>query len=465
MRRFWIILAAVILAGQAQAKAADATADLQPSVMASRLDDLGFQITRCDDGEAFYCKLAAQALATSGSDLAQTLESAAEPPCLKGDATACWQLGVSLTGRLVTDRSAAAQTVRQQALVRATTLFSKACESGSMSGCRDLARSYWWHRGVAEDKLRVVTLMQRACNGDLASACLDLSDMMRQGYMGFDRDPLRGARALMRACELRDPKACLILANEIDNHSEMMADWHGAPAVPDLYLMACSAHLSSACNRLGEHYEQGVGVPVDDVQSATFYRRSCNLDDAYGCSNLAGKLRDGEGVSADRPAAMTLFARACQRYVPACSAEADLLSEGQPSIQSQITALKLYSDVCAKMRSTEDCRKMADLRGRIIAQHQLPGASKPILIPGRNDSYYPAEASRRHEEGRSVAHFTVLPDGTTTNCTASGATPTLDAATCDHVVPNLHYLPGTDNAGNPVAMDMTSNVNWRFTRD
>ena len=462
MRRFWLVVASLLLAGQAHAETPDVTADLPPDLMANRLDDMGEWVSRCDDGKVLFCQTVSQNLAKSPLDMSQALAKVAKPACTGGNLAGCWQWGVSLAIRVVTDRSDDVQSTRKQDLVKATDLFRQACQGGSMAGCRDLARSYWWHRGVAEDKAQVLIFMQRACDGNLAGACFDLSNILRARYLGFDLDPVRGAHALMRSCELRDPKGCLTLADEIDNHAEVMTDWHGAPAVPDLYEMACKAHLASACNRLGEHYEQGLGVPVDDGRSAEYYRRSCYLDDAYGCSNLAGKIRDGAGVIADRPFALTLFISACQRYVPACAGAADLLSEGSPDTATQVRALAYYTKVCS---SLHDCQKMLDLRARIIARHESPGSSKPILLPGPVDDYYPLDALRKGEEGRSITHFTVLPDGTTTNCTASGTTPTLDAAACTNIVAGLRYLPGTDAAGKPVAMEISSSVMWRIPKD
>ena len=192
----------------------------------------------------------------------------------------------------------------------------------------------------------------------------------------------------------------------------MMTDWDGPHAVPDLFQLACAGEIASGCNRLGEHYEQGSGVPEDDAISVRYYSRSCSLDDAYGCSHLAEKMRDGEGVAADRVMALTLFIGACRDYVPACTAGADLAMAGEPDAAGLMTALKLTTQACTIVNRTCPAAELTDLRARVMALHLSPGAAKPILISAANNGHYPIMALRRNEQGRSNTHFTVLPDGT-----------------------------------------------------
>jgi uncharacterized protein len=56
-------------------------------------------------------------------------------------------------------------------VVRAITLYQKACDGGAMKGCFDLGYVYGEGIGVTKDTTKATALYQRACNGGVAIAC------------------------------------------------------------------------------------------------------------------------------------------------------------------------------------------------------------------------------------------------------------------------------------------------------
>jgi uncharacterized protein len=78
-----------------------------------------------------------------------------------------------------------------------------------------------------------------------------------------------------------------------------------------LYARACEMRDPSACLFAGQMNEFARGVPKDVVKAARFYERACDLQWAPGCYNLAIMYDRGTGVSADRQRARDLYQFAC----------------------------------------------------------------------------------------------------------------------------------------------------------
>jgi periplasmic protein TonB len=81
-----------------------------------------------------------------------------------------------------------------------------------------------------------------------------------------------------------------------------------------------------------------------------------------------------------------------------------------------------------------------------------------------SDADYPTSAQRNDESGTSVARFTIGTDGRVTDCTASGASPTLDATTCRLIIARFRFKPAT-SGGNPVSSSKSVRITWRLPKD
>lgn len=455
MRFLWVLFVILgLCAVNAQAQGAP-----DPARIAQQIDALDYEIDGCDSGDASLCASAGEALkAIEVADVAARVP-AIDAQCTKGDPIACWVSGEMMLGHLVTDRSAAAQAARQSELARATGQFRKSCDGEAGPGCLALAHSFWRGRGVPQDRTQSLARMQAACDFGYAPGCTELAHALTERFEGFALDPARASRALMIACNLDDTFGCYRLAETIDETPDLGRDWHGARPVPDLYELACKASIAGACVSLAEHYDAGEGVPQNDGLALRYFQRGCALGDSRACGEAAGKTLRGEGTQPDRESALAELDKACQTTLSACEEEADALVAGASDQATLLRALPLYERNCVEVTA---CPKAQDLLRRIIAAHHPAGASRPVLIREERDQYYPDAALRNREEGTSRMHFTVLPDGSTTHCTAEGATPALDAAACERGALRMHFLPGTDANGKPVPMETNSAIRWRL---
>jgi protein TonB len=88
-------------------------------------------------------------------------------------------------------------------------------------------------------------------------------------------------------------------------------------------------------------------------------------------------------------------------------------------------------------------------------------ATKAVARSGGaiDDSFYPPSAIRNEESGTSVASFVIGTDGRVQSCSASGATPSLDAETCRQIN-KWRYKPAVGSDGQPIAEPRRQNVRW-----
>ncbi len=92
-------------------------------------------------------------------------------------------------------------------------------------------------------------------------------------------------------------------------------------------------------------------------------------------------------------------------------------------------------------------------------------ATKAVLKSGSisNDDY-PPSSSRNEEEGTTNASYTIGTDGRVSNCSASGATPALDAETCKLIIRRFKFKPAIGSDGNPIAENRTQRVRWQIQK-
>jgi protein TonB len=118
----------------------------------------------------------------------------------------------------------------------------------------------------------------------------------------------------------------------------------------------------------------------------------------------------------------------------------------------------------------------------IIASPPPPVVAPPVITPppppgppkvatravqrggSISDEDYPSSSIRNEEAGTSVASFTIGTDGKVTACSASGASPTLDAETCKLIMRRFRFKPALDASGSPVEERKTQRVTWRLPK-
>ena len=145
----------------------------------------------------------------------------------------------------------------------ANPLYRKACDGGNSTGCYNLAVAYAFGYGLPVDNAQAAAFYQKACDGGHASGCVDAGFMYSMGLKSpVPQDQARGTALFRKACE--DHK---IVTDE-------------------QYYGILDDNIATGCEELGNAYKSGLGVPIDMVQAAAFYRKACDLGNSFGCDNL-----------------------------------------------------------------------------------------------------------------------------------------------------------------------------------
>jgi protein TonB len=90
----------------------------------------------------------------------------------------------------------------------------------------------------------------------------------------------------------------------------------------------------------------------------------------------------------------------------------------------------------------------------------------PALAQMTARTDYPAEALRKHHEGRVTVKLNIGTDGLVHGCsvTRSSGYPELDKGTCDILRDSARFNPARDSLGNPAEDTYTQTIEWRLPK-
>jgi len=424
-----------------------------------RFDTMGLMARDCDEHESYICNVLARNLALVGEQQRDAMRIAARANCGHDIDAGCWQLGISiiLDAAAIAPKPGSAD-FRMRELERANRLFRSSCQQGSQESCRQLILSDGWLRPIATDKPGLVARMTQLCDAGLASACDSVGEA--RDFPGFALDLPHGQQALIKGCQLNDPRACNKVADLIDKGELSAALSNGFPAVSELYAEACRGGSYSACDTLGGFYAEGKHVQKNLTQAVSLYEAACALGYGAGCVRLADQLLDGNGVPADPQRAAGLYTNVCKLDLDphACIEESALLTLPGASARNLIAGRDLLLRTCTNGLPRDECEQLASIEQRLVALHEKLGQRGPVRLPSAKTNYA-KEALARHERGLSNAHFTIASDGAVRNCSAKGTTPDLDAATCQ-TIEHWRFLPAIDRMGRASSSTENISIGW-----
>ncbi len=116
------------------------------------------------------------------------------------------------------------------------------------------------------------------------------------------------------------PPAPEIAATPSEAQSKGMAFYQAnrfAEALP-LFMLACNGGQTKACVYLGEMYQGGLAVGMDQVQADTLYRKSCDAGYQVGCMHLSRQYAVGNGAPKDTAKAEELYRTGASLARKAC---------------------------------------------------------------------------------------------------------------------------------------------------
>jgi serine/threonine-protein kinase len=170
----------------------------------------------------------------------------------------------------------------QKRYSEAIPMLVTACTGGSGEACRDLGNMYRDGTGTGKDLLRAASLFSRACEIAPPKGCINLGVMYHNGD-GVAQNDVRAGELYSKACDAGDGIGCANLGNSYWNGSGVPHDDSKAAA---LYSRACGMENGAGCSSLGLCYATGRGVGKDPAQARNYYNKGCKMGNSWGCARL-----------------------------------------------------------------------------------------------------------------------------------------------------------------------------------
>lgn len=232
---------------------------------------------------------------------------------------------------------------------KAASYFNKGCIGKNGYSCLYMGDMYNTGFGVRQsDKKRdeyykqAFDIFFQECNDNISQGCRGLGESYLLGYL---EDPYEeGVNYLKKACNKKDDKSCLILADyyfyKADNKSEAFTYYNaactnhnsqGCMKLLDMYnrdkskniketspIMSkadkmCKSGASNLCFYLGDMYRNYSRISkINSEKSFDYIRYSCEFNHPYGCKVLGDMYSTGFGVEENDGSAKSYYYKACQ---------------------------------------------------------------------------------------------------------------------------------------------------------
>jgi cell division septation protein DedD len=140
---------------------------------------------------------------------------------------------------------------------------------------------------------------------------------------------------------------------------------------------------------LGVLYENGQGVPQDDIEAAKWYRKAANQGDASAQYKLGGLYWQGKGVPRNGEEALKWYRQAAdQGYADAQNTVGVMYWTGRGTAQDDATAMEWFRKAAAQghAKARKNLQEMEE-KGRLAT------AKSPVKVPMNAAAKAPATAT------------------------------------------------------------------------
>jgi TPR repeat protein len=187
--------------------------------------------------------------------------------CDSGTATGCANLAEFLVEGIGGDKDD----------VKARALFQRACDAKLENACKGLAITELEGRGGPVDVHAAIAILKAGCTGNVMQRCVTLGDALVQG-IGVAKDFTAGIRAFELGCNAGNAEACE------EGGTAMVAN----PKVPDaaraeaMFGKGCALDRVTSCSKQGAMLVK-LGKRDAGVQ---LLREACKAGDGWACTQL-----------------------------------------------------------------------------------------------------------------------------------------------------------------------------------
>jgi len=286
-------------------------------------------------------------------------EAGCRKQCDRGHAESCFNLGVITYQDLLLEHATTRPTEPEMKQVLA--VMERACEAGSLKGCRSAAFIYGQCPLGAEKKCaprspdKARARYEKACDGGLPQACSGLAAKLEYGQLG-EADAGQALGLYRRACDLGEGYSCMVAGRRLIEGRGVDRD---VLAGLDVWRRSCEAGSLLTCRELADAYDRPDLMKPEPKRAAALLERLCAADYGASCHDLA-EFYDREHPSLPKkPArARELWGGLCRGelgegtrgvgYVArVCGRWGDMLRDGLGGPKNAAVALQAYAKACA----------------------------------------------------------------------------------------------------------------------
>jgi TPR repeat protein len=182
-------------------------------------------------------------------------------------------------------------------------------EQGDAKAQFDLAKMYYYGKGVPQDDAQAVAWYRKAADQGNAGAEYGLSFMYYEGK-GVPQDNTQAINWCRKAAEQNYARAQYVLGNVYYDGKQMPQDYAAAVA---WYRKAAEQSYAEAQYALGQMYYEGKGVPQDDFAAVAWYRKAAEQGIAHAQSSLGYMYVQGKGVPRNYAEAARWYRKAARQ--------------------------------------------------------------------------------------------------------------------------------------------------------
>ncbi len=182
----------------------------------------------------------------------------------------------------------------------------KGCDLDDGDACARLGRSELQGLGTSKDPVKALELFKKACDKGSLSGCRAAAGLL------VDRDPPDNTGALpfaSKACAAKFEDGCIVQGLVLFRTKEY------AKALPLLEPGCAQADQTThafSCNLAGAILYDGLGTKKDLPRGVEYFEKACAADNEDGCVNAGRAYKLGMGAKRDAAKSAELYAKACK---------------------------------------------------------------------------------------------------------------------------------------------------------
>lgn len=148
---------------------------------------------------------------------------------------------------------------------------------------------------------KALNLLKKDCESDASKNCALYARMYLFGQ-GVTKNESEFTRLLTRACYAGDHIECVTLASiSTTSFSDQI----------EFYQKACDLHYVSICHRLGNNFNQGIGVRKDKIRAKKLFKQGCDRGHVASCYSYGLALLDAKDPNRDPVLAREYLSKVC----------------------------------------------------------------------------------------------------------------------------------------------------------